>query len=117
MQASWMFRAATERYLPDTLASTYYTNMVDSYHSAVEEEDTHIVNQDYVLNAAVVHAAVNTYNWEFHAPAQSFIWDWICSGKVRYSKYGRAWAEEGPYMGDTAMAASLAQLYAIRMKV
>jgi hypothetical protein len=69
-----------------------------------------------VLNMGIIHAAVNTFNWEFHAPAQTFIWDWICSGKVEYTTFGRAFAEASPMLGDTVMAASLAQLYAIKMK-
>jgi hypothetical protein len=112
-----MYRAATEHFLPQGLASRFYTDMVDSTKDAQAEESTHIIDQDYVLNMGVVHAAINTFNWEFHAPAQTFIWDWICSGKVEYSHFGRAWAEETPLLGDTAMAAALAQLYAIRMKV
>ena len=117
MQSSWMYRAATAQYLPQELASRYYTDMVDSMRDARIEENTHIVDQDYVLNMGIVHAAVNTFNWEFHAPAQAFIWDWICSGKVDYTNFGRAFAEEAPLLGDTVMAASLAQLYSIRMKV
>lgn len=111
-----MYRAAAAQYLPLDKASVYYADMVESHSEARIEEDTFIVDKDYVLNMGVVHAAVNTFNWDFHAPAQSFIWDWICSGKVEYSTFGRAWAFESPYLGDTALAASLAQIYSIRMK-
>ena len=33
--------------------------------------------QDYILNAAVVHAALMTQTYEFHSQAQSFVWDWV----------------------------------------
>ena len=45
---------------------------------------------DYVLNVGIVHAALNTFSYEFQTPAQTFVWDWICSGHPDYTNLGRA---------------------------
>jgi hypothetical protein len=50
-------------------------------------------------------------DWSFHTAAQSWIWDWICSGEVKYSTYGRGWHPQSPMLGDTALAAALAATY------
>lgn len=66
--------------------------MQDAYYNAIGEEDTYIVDLDYVLNAGLVHASLNTFSYEFHTPAQAFVWDWICSGHPDYTNLGRACA-------------------------
>lgn len=88
----------------------------DAYYNAIGEEDTFIVDQDYVLNIGLVHAAINTFSYEFHEPAQTFVWDWICSGHAKSTPLGRALAPDSPYLGDTVMAAGLAQMYAVKMQ-
>jgi hypothetical protein len=69
------------------------------------------VSLDYLNNVALVHAAVVTRDWSIHSAAQSWIWDWICSGSVRYTTFGRAHHSESPMLGDTAMAAAIAAVY------
>jgi hypothetical protein len=50
-------------------------------------------------------------DWAFHTAAQSWIWDWICSGEVHYTTYGRAYLPEAPMLGETALAAAAAAAY------
>ena len=77
MQASWMVRAANAGFLPVANENPYIAHMRAAYTAATQEQDTFLVNQDYVLNMGVVHAAINTETWEFHSRAQSFIYDWV----------------------------------------
>jgi hypothetical protein len=112
-----MYRAAIAGALPAARTPIYLTDMRDSYESSVAEEDTSTVDLDYVLHVGVVHAAVITFTWDFQAAAQSFVYDWICSGNVEYTRFGRAYDEDAPYLGDTALAAGLAQLYIVERDV
>ena len=112
-----MYRAARFRYYPAAAASGFLAAMRESRSAAVGEHDTSAVSQDYMLAAGVVHAALNTETWEFHAQAQSFVWDWVCGGAAEYTTFGRAWSQEAPYLGDTAFAAALSQLYAVNTRV
>ena len=45
----------------------------------------------------------------------------VCGGggadSVRYTTFGRAWSESSPYLGDTVLAAGLAQIYALAKSV
>jgi hypothetical protein len=50
-------------------------------------------------------------DWSFHTAAQSWIWDWICSGDVTYTTFGRAWHPRSSFLGDTALAAAMAATY------
>lgn len=72
------------------------------------------VSEDYIINAALVHAALTTDTTEFHEDAASFIWDWICAADIQYTPFGRAYVPQSPLLGNTVLAAALAQLYAIR---
>jgi hypothetical protein len=121
MQATWMVRAANENYLPVKQENPYIAHMRDAYKAATDELDTFIVNQDYTLNMGIVHAALNAETYEFQSRAQSFVYDWICGGgrteKVDYTKFGRAFTEASPLIGDTVLAAGLAQIYALKTKV
>ena len=46
---------------------------------------------------------------------QSFVWDWICSGHADRTDLGRSLAPDSPYLGDTVLAAGLAQMYVNKM--
>ena len=70
------------------------------------------VSADHVTNIAAVHAASLTKDWGFHTAAQSWIWDWQCSGGVTYTTFGRAYHPDSPLLGDTALAAAGAAIYA-----
>ena len=111
-----MLRATLESYLPPTLEFTLIRLMKEAYYNAIGEEDTFIVDQDYVLNLGLIHGAVLTFEPDFHDAAQTFTWDWICSGHADQTDLGRALAPDSPYLGDTVMAAALGQLYSVRMQ-
>jgi hypothetical protein len=64
----------------------------DAYYNAIGEEDTFVTDLDYVLNLGVVHAAVNSYSYEWQSPAQTLVWDWICSGHPEVTSLGRVYA-------------------------
>jgi hypothetical protein len=66
--------------------------MQDAYYNAIGEEDTFVTDLDYVLNLGVVHAAVNSYSYEWQSPAQTLVWDWICSGHPEVTGLGRVYA-------------------------
>ena len=70
MQASWMHRAAIAAYAPPGKEQAYFEDIQYAYYNAIGEEDTYIVDQDYVLNLGLVHAAINGYSYELHDPAQ-----------------------------------------------
>lgn len=64
----------------------------DSYYNAIGEEDTFVTDLDYVLNLGIVHAAVNSFSYEWQSPAQTLVWDWICSGHPEVTGLGRVYA-------------------------
>lgn len=78
---------------------------------AYTTRDSMAVSMDYMNNVAVVHAAAITRDWDFHAAAQSFFWDWICSGYTTYTTFGRGYFPKSPSLGDTVTAAALAAVY------
>lgn len=112
-----MYRASLEGLLAAARTPIFLTNMRDSYQSAIAEHESSTVSLDDVVNAGVVHAATITYLWEFQEAAQSFAYDWICSGTATYTRFGRAFDPAAPLLGDTALAASLAQIYTVERKV
>ena len=65
-----MHRAAIEAYAPPGKEQAYFEDIQYAYYNAIGEEDTYIVDQDYVLNLGLVHAAINGYSYELHDPAQ-----------------------------------------------
>lgn len=65
--------------------------MQNSYYNAIGEEDTFVTDLDYVLNMGVVHAALNSYSYEWQSPAQTLVWDWICSGHPEVTGLGRVY--------------------------
>ena len=109
-----MFRAGNNKYYNAALTQRAIYQMQLSWQLATAEHDTNIVNQHYFLNAAIVHSAILASNADFHAAAQSFVWDWICSGGVEYTTFGRAFLDTAPLLGDTTLAAALAQIYALK---
>jgi hypothetical protein len=111
-----MYRGALANILPQDKAAQYFSDIRRSRDLAWNEQDSNIVSQDYILNAALVHAALNTRTFEFHSEAQSFVWDWVCDAAMHYTPFGRAWMKNAPALGDTVLAAGLAQLYAIRTR-
>jgi hypothetical protein len=112
-----MYRAARTGHLPRGSAPTYLADMRAARAAAAAEQDASFVSADYVLAAGVVHAAMSTTTSEWHAGAQSFVWDWVCSaGTAEYTALGRAYAPAAPPLGDTAFAAALAQIYAAHAK-
>jgi hypothetical protein len=116
-QATWMYRAANAAYLPGNNAASaarYLAHMTRARDAALAEEDSNSVSLDYMLNAGIVHAALNTETWDWHSRAQSFVWDWVCSGDVEYTTFGRAFVTAAPMLGDTVLAAGLAQMYALK---
>jgi Glycosyl hydrolase family 9 len=86
--ATWLLRATNEGFRPGN-ASYYYAAARTTFELAFAERDSMAVSADYVNNVALVHAATVTKDWAFHAAAQSWIWDWICSGEVRRLALGR----------------------------
>jgi hypothetical protein len=116
VQSSWMYRAAKENFGQLTGQEKYFEEMKNAYYNAIGEEDTFIVDLDYVLNIGLIHAATLTYSYELHEPAQTFVWDWICSGHADQTPLGRSYAPDSPYLGDTVMAAALAQMYSVKMQ-
>ena len=65
-----MHRAAIAAYAPPSKEESYLKDIMYAYYNAIGEEDTYIVDQDYVLNLGLVHAAINGYSYELHDPAQ-----------------------------------------------
>jgi hypothetical protein len=115
MQASWLFRAGSNQYLTDAPTKAAYALMFESWRAAINEYDSMNTNQHDFLNAAIVHSAIGVpdqSNADFHAAAQSFAWDWICSGDVKYTTFGRAFLPKSPLLGDTMLAAALTDIYA-----
>ena len=114
--STWMLRSSLSEYgsFPDragTNLAYYYVAMRETFQLAYEERDSMAVSMDYLNNVALVHASVITKDWSFHSAAQSWIWDWICSGDVTYTTFGRAHHPESMMLGDTTMAASIAAVY------
>jgi hypothetical protein len=115
-----MFRAASTGYLARGRATAFYKDMQHTRATAAADYAKHnaaAVSPDFVLNAAIVHATLNTQSWDFHGAAQGFIWDWVCSDNVQYTTFGRAWMHDASMLGDTAFAAALAQVYAHNAQV
>jgi hypothetical protein len=108
--STWLLRANNEGYRSAN-ASYYYSAARTTFELAFAERDSMAVSPDYLNNVALVHAATITRDWGFHSAAQSWIWDWICSGDVKYTTFGRAWHPESMMLGDTAMAAAIAATY------
>ena len=108
--ATWLLRASSAGFRPAN-ASYYYSAARTTFELAFAEHDSMAVSADYVNNVALVHAASFTKDWAFHAAAQSWVWDWICSGEVTYTTFGRAYHEEAMMLGDTALAAAVAATY------
>ena len=112
-----MYRAATENYFgadSAALAPHFFEAVRRSRDDSAAEVQTNAVSEDFVLNAALVHMAVITGAGEFHAAAQSFAWDWVCKIGITYTPFGRAYVPDAPLLGDTAFAAALSQLYAVK---
>jgi Glycosyl hydrolase family 9 len=114
--ATWMLRSSLLEYgsFPDRSSKNlayYYVAMRTTFKLAFAERDSMAVSLDYLNNVALVHAAVVTKDWSFHSAAQSWIWDWICSGSVKYTTFGRAHHPESMMLGDTTMAAAIAAVY------
>jgi cellulose synthase/poly-beta-1,6-N-acetylglucosamine synthase-like glycosyltransferase len=108
--STWLYRASQTGFRG--FDAPYYRDAMRILKGAAyNERDDLSVTPDYLNNAAAVHAAVLTDDPEFHSVAQSFLWDWICSGEARYNKYGRAWYRRSPRLGSTVMVAALAELY------
>eukprot|EP00892_Ulva_mutabilis_P001909 jgi/Ulvmu1/11719/UM008_0130.1 len=110
-----MYRAALA---PDGLPSDQaklMTDMQTAYRDATAEEDSGAVSLDDALNATLVYAALVTRSHEFHTPAQAFVWDWICSTNTYRTTLGRAIRPEALYLGDTVLAAALAQIYIVQL--
>jgi len=106
--ATWLYRAA-----PSGAETTrYYGAMSDTMDAAFAERDSMAASRDYFANAAAVHAATRSADYKFHAAAQSFLWDWACSGDVKFTTLGRAFYYLSPTLGDTVEAAGLAAMYA-----
>lgn len=108
--ATWLYRTTLESFGTDADSAWYYEALFASYYSAIAEEDSMAVNLDSVTNLALVHAATLLWTWEVNAPAQSFIYDWICSHEVEYTPTGRAWTASSSKTGDGVTAAALAQV-------
>lgn len=114
--ATWLLRSSLSEYgsFPDQSGKNlayYYVAMRTTFKLAFAERDSMAVSIDYLNNVALVHAAVITKDWSFHSAAQSWIWDWICSGNVRYTTFGRAHHPESMMLGETTMAAAIAAVY------
>jgi hypothetical protein len=108
--STWLLRANQYGYRKAN-SSYYYSAARTTFELAFAERDSMAVSVDYLNNVALVHAATITRDWAFHSAAQSWIWDWICSGDVKYTTFGRAWHPESMMLGDTAMAAAIAATY------
>lgn len=105
--ATWVYRGA------NSSARAYYYGAVSALMDrSFAELDVMETSTTFYSNAAVVHAAVMGSDYKFHAAAQSFLWDWVCSGQVRNTLLGRAYHETSPMLGDTVEAAALAAMYA-----
>jgi hypothetical protein len=102
--------------MPVEIKANVTKEMKSAFYKAKAEEDTFIVDHDYVLNLGLIHAATITFEPDIHDAAQTFVWDWICSGHADQTNLGRALAPDSPYLGDTVMASALAQMYAVKMQ-
>lgn len=114
--STWMLRSSLSEYgsFPDQSSKNlayYYVAMRTTFKMAFSERDSMAVSLDYLNNVALVHAAVITKDWSFHSAAQSWIWDWICSGGAVYTTFGRAHNSESMLLGDTTMASAIAAVY------
>ena len=109
--ATWLFRSAAAR---DPKRSYYYGAMSRLMDATLSELDSMEVTRDNVANAAVVHAAVQTADYRYHAASQALLWDWMCSGGATYTLLGRAWGATSPMLGDTVEVAALAATYVKR---
>ena len=108
--STWLYRASLSGFR--TYNETYYLEAMKLLMGvAYSERDDLAVTPDYLNNMAAIHAASISDGPAFHATAQSFIWDWMCSGMAVYSRRGRAWYKNSPLMGGTMMTAALAKLY------
>jgi endoglucanase len=105
--ATWVYRGAN-----DSARAYYFGAMSALMDRAYADLDVMDTSSAYFSNAAVVHAAVMGSDYKFHAAAQSFLWDWTCSGQVRNTLLGRAYLDASPMLGDTVEAAALAAMYA-----
>ena len=114
--ASWLFRAGTEGIRAYNL--TYYRNALEvTMDVAFMALDEPGVSTDYVNNLALIHAATISREVQYHLPAQSFIYDWICdSDVIKYTRNGRAFHFRSPHLGSTAAAAAMAAVYIKRNK-
>jgi hypothetical protein len=114
--STWLLRSSLEEYgsFPSRQRqhlAYYYAATRTTFELSFLERDSMAVSVDYINNVALVHAAVITKDWSFHSAAQSWIWDWICSGDVKYTTFGRAHHPESMMLGDTVMAAAIAAVY------
>ena len=109
--ATWLFRAGNAGIRSYNLS--YYTEAVKiTMELAYSYLDTPAVSWDYVNNLALMHVATLTQDTQYHLPAQSFIWDWICDGEqIKYTRNGRAYYFDSPHLGSTAATAAMAALY------
>lgn len=108
--STWLLRATMDDFRTAN-ASYYYTAARTTFELAFAERDSMAVSPDYMNNVALIHAASITKDWSFHAAAQSWIWDWICSGDVKYTTFGRGYHPESMFLGDTVLAAAAAATY------
>lgn len=111
--STWMLRASQQEYgaFREYNSTYYYTATRMIMDLSFAERDNMEVSSGYLNNVALVHAATITKDWQFHSAAQSWIWDWICSGDVTYTTFGRAYHPESPMLGNTALAAAIAAVY------
>lgn len=109
--STWLFRASKSKQLRGVDQTQFFTYMQQLKRIAYSERDVISVSVDYLNNVAVIHAAVSTKDDEFHTAAQSFLWDWVCSGQVKYTTFGRGFYYLSPFAGSTVTAAALAAVY------
>jgi hypothetical protein len=109
--ATWLFHAGNNGIRKDNL--TYYREAVKTTMAlAFKDLDSPATDVNYVNNLALVHAATVSKETSYHLSAQSFIWDWICDEeRIKYTRNGRAYYFNSPYLGNTATAAALAAVY------
>jgi hypothetical protein len=109
--ATWLLHAGNDDIRSYNL--TYYKEAVKSTMAlAFKDLDSPATDINYVNNLALVHAATVLKESSYHLSAQSFIWDWICDDeRIKYTRNGRAYYFNSPYLGNTATAAALAAVY------
>jgi hypothetical protein len=109
--ASWLFRAGNSGIRAYNL--TYYHQALDiTMDLAFQALDAPGIDVDYVNNLALIHAATISKETQYHLPAQSFIYDWICNHEqIKYTRNGRAYFFRSPHLGSTAAAAAMAAVY------